>query len=195
MSEHQLSKITSSGGNQALHVHEVFHFRFCPACGGALGKTKVKENEPERLVCSQCAFILYQDPKLVACTIVEMNNKIVLLKRAIDPQKGKWVIPGGYVDQGEEVEAAAIRETREECGIAIRIKGLLGVYSYTGRVAVVVVYVADYLSGDLVADDESQAVRLCSREEIPWNDLAFPSTKDALKDYFDRQPSAPGSQP
>ena len=184
MSEHRLSKIRSSGGNEALHVHDAPSYRFCPACGGALRKLTLKENEPDRLVCSQCEFILYQDPKLVACTIVEMNGKIILLKRAIDPQKGKWVMPGGYVDQGEEVEAAAVRETREECGIEIRIKGLLGVYSYQGRVAVVVVYLADYLSGDLIAADESQAVRLCSYEEIPWDDLAFPSTKDALRDYY-----------
>ena len=187
MSEHQLHKIKSSGGNEALHVHEVFTFRFCPACGGTFETRKIKENEPDRLVCSQCEFILYQDPKLVACSIVEIENKIVLLRRAIDPQKGKWVIPGGYVDQGEKVENAAIRETLEECGIQTRLKSLLGVYSYTGRVAVVVVYVADYVAGDLVVDDESQEVRLCTAEEIPWDDLAFPSTRDALKDYYDLQ--------
>lgn len=184
MSEHQLSKIKSSGGNEALHVHEVFTFRFCPACGGPFQTRRIKENEPKRLICSQCEFILYQDPKLVACSIVELDKKIVLLKRAIDPQKGKWVIPGGYVDQGEKVESAALRETLEECGIKTRIKKLLGVYSYTGRVAVVVVYVAGYVSGDLIADDESQEVKLCSVEEIPWDDLAFPSTLDALKDYY-----------
>jgi len=187
MSEHQLSKIKSSGGNEALHVHEVFTFRFCPACGGPFQTRRIKENEPERLVCSQCEFILYQDPKLVACSIVELDQKIVLLKRAIDPQKGKWVLPGGYVDQGEEVESAAVRETLEECGIKTRVKNLLGVYSYRGRVAVVVVYVAEYISGDLFADDETQEVKRCNPEEIPWQDLAFPSTADALKDYYNIQ--------
>jgi ADP-ribose pyrophosphatase YjhB (NUDIX family) len=185
MSEHQLTKIKSSGGNEALHVHEVFTFRFCPACGGSLQSRKIKENEPERLVCTQCRFVLYQDPKLVACSIVEMKDKIVLLRRAIEPKKGKWVVPGGYVDQGEEVESAALRETLEECGIKTRIRKLQGVYSYTGRVAVVVVYVAEYVSGDLIADDESQEVRLCTLADIPWEDLAFPSTVDALKDYYD----------
>jgi ADP-ribose pyrophosphatase YjhB (NUDIX family) len=127
--------------------------------------------------------VLYIDPKLVACTIVEMQGKILLLKRSIEPQKGKWVIPGGYVDRGEEVQAAARRETREECGIKTRIRHLLGIYSYPGVTAVVVVYTADYLSGNPCAADETEEVRFYRPEEIPWNDLAFRSTADALRDY------------
>jgi 8-oxo-dGTP diphosphatase len=115
--------------------------------------------------------------------VVELDGKIVLLRRGIEPQLGKWVVPGGYVDRGEEVEAAALRETEEECGIKTRIKNLLGIYSYPGRPVVVVVYVAEYLSGDLTIGDETQEVKLFHLEEIPWNDLAFPSTVDALKDY------------
>ena len=87
------------------------------------------------------------------------------------------------MDRGEKVEDAAVRETEEECGIKTRIKNLLGIYSYHGRTVVVVVYVAEYLSGDLGAGDETQEVRFFHAEEIPWNDLAFPSTVDALKDY------------
>jgi len=82
----------------------------------------LKPEEPDRLVCSTCDFIFYLDPKVVACSIVEMEGRIVLLKRAIDPQKGKWVLPGGYVDRGEEVKAAALRETEEECGLKIHAK-------------------------------------------------------------------------
>jgi ADP-ribose pyrophosphatase YjhB (NUDIX family) len=81
------------------------------------------------------------------------------------------------------VEAAALRETEEECGIKTRIKKLLGIYSYLGRPVVVVVYVTEYLAGDLTAADEAQEVKLYRLEEIPWDDLAFPSTADALKDY------------
>jgi ADP-ribose pyrophosphatase YjhB (NUDIX family) len=142
-----------------------------------------KDREPARLVCSRCDFIFYLDPKLVACSIVEMDNGIVLLKRGIEPQKGKWVIPGGYVDRGEEVKAAALRETEEECGLKTSINKLLGVYSYPGRLVVVVVYVAEYLSGDLIIGDESQDVRLYRPKEIPWRALAFQSTVDALGDY------------
>lgn len=167
-----------------MHVHGRPNYRFCPLCGAGLKSLRLKENEPSRLVCSGCDFIFYQDPKLAACSVVELDDKIVLLKRAIGPQLGKWVIPGGFVDQGEEVEAAALRETEEECGLKTRIKNLLGVYSYDGRLVVVVVYVAERLSGDLIIGDETQEVRLYSQEEIPWNDLAFRSTVDALKDYY-----------
>jgi 8-oxo-dGTP diphosphatase len=159
-------------------------YRFCPVCGGSLGHLTLKEQEPQRLVCSRCDFVFYLDPKVVACSIVEMGRRIVLLKRDIEPQKGKWVLPGGYVDRGEEVSAAAMRETEEECGLRTRIKRLLGVYSYPVRPAVVVVYVAEYLSGDLVAADESQEAGLYLKEDLPWEELAFQSTVDALKDYL-----------
>ena len=115
--------------------------------------------------------------------MVEMNNGIVLLRRGIEPQKGKWVVPGGYVDRGEKVEDAALRETQEECGIKTELKDLLGVYSYPGRLVVVVAYIAKYLSGSLKADDESLEIKLLKTEDIPWHNLAFPSTVDALKSY------------
>jgi ADP-ribose pyrophosphatase YjhB (NUDIX family) len=159
-------------------------FRFCPVCGGPLKSLKLKENERIRLVCSACDFIFYLDPKVVACSILMMDGKIVLLKRGINPQKGKWVLPGGYVDRGEEVEAAAIRETREECGLRTRIERLLGIYSYPEHIPVVIVYVAQYISGDLVAGDETLEARLFSKDRTPWQDLAFQSTVDALKDFY-----------
>jgi len=107
-------------------IQEEPDFQFCPVCGGRLESSKLKENEPTRLVCSDCHFIFYLDPKLVASSVVELDGRIVLLRRGIEPQKGKWVVPGGYVDRGEAVEAAALRETEEECGIRTRIKNLLG---------------------------------------------------------------------
>ena len=164
-------------------MYEDVEFQFCPVCGGSLLRQILKEQEPPRLVCSQCDFVFYLDPKVVACSIVEIDGRIVLLKRAIDPQRGKWVLPGGYVDRGETVTAAAVRETQEECGLNTRVARLLGVYSYPGRPAVVVVYVAEYVSGELVADDETEEVGLYLEEEIPWPQLAFQSTVDALKDY------------
>jgi len=164
-------------------MHERPDFKFCPLCGSRLETLKLKTQEPSRLVCSDCSYIFYLDPKLVACSVVELDDRIVLLKRGIQPQRGKWVMPGGYVDREEQVEAAAIRETEEECGLKTRIKGLLGVYSYPGRLVVVVSYVTEYVSGHLIMGDEAQEVRLLRPEEIPWNDLAFPSTMDTLRDY------------
>lgn len=168
-------------------LHEYHEYRFCPVCGGSLRLSNLKSQEPGRLVCSACHFIFYQDPKVVACAIVEMGERIILLKRAMDPQKGKWVIPGGYVDRGEEVPHAAVRETIEECGLTVEIKTLLGVYSYKDRIPVVVVYLAGYVSGDLMVGDESVDARVFRQEEIPWEELAFQSTTDALRDYYKRR--------
>jgi ADP-ribose pyrophosphatase YjhB (NUDIX family) len=168
-----------------IDTHEEgLEFRYCPVCGGTLRSLQLKAIEPIRPVCSSCGFVLYLDPKLVACTVVPFDDKIVLLKRGIDPQMGKWVPPGGYVDRGETVEGAAIRETHEECGLVVEIESLLGVYSYPGRTPVVLVYVTRYVSGTLTAGDETKDVRLFSNADIPWEELAFPSTVDALRDYF-----------
>jgi len=166
-----------------FRMHEPPEFRFCPVCGGSLGSLVLKPGEPSRLVCASCRFVFYQDPKLAACSIVEFDGRIVLLQRGVEPQKGKWVMPGGFVDRGERVEAAARRETEEECGIRTRIKDLLGIYSYPGSTVVVAAFVAEYLSGELSARDESLDMMLVRPEEIPWDLLAFPSTIDALKDY------------
>ena len=166
------------------HDHE---FRFCPLCGSRFNVLVLKKNEPARLVCSSCAFIFFLDPKVVSCSITELDNKIVLLKRSIKPQKGKWVMPGGYVERGEEVRAAAIRETREECGLEVRIKYLLGVYSYAGVLPIVVVYVAEHVSGDLIAGDEALETGLFSLAKIPWKELGFQSTTEALTHYCERR--------
>ena len=164
-------------------MHHVHNYRFCPVCGGGLETRQLIAHEPERLVCSECDFIFYRDPKLVACSIIELSGKFILLQRRHNPHKGKWVVPGGYVDQGEEVEAAAVRETREECGLMTRIKNTLGVYSYKGYVDVMVFYIAEHISGDLTQGDEVLDIKLYPPEEIPWEKLAFKSTKDALRDY------------
>lgn len=163
------------------HHEPAFHF--CPVCGGGLNTVTLKQTEPPRLVCSRCRFVFYLDPKVVACAVVELGDRIVLLKRGIGPRKGRWVMPGGYVDRGEEVMAAAIRETGEECGLDIRIRDLAGVYSYPGNTQVVVVYTAQSLSGDLVAGDETMEAGLFHPGDIPWDQLAFRSTTDALRDY------------
>jgi len=144
----------------------------------------LEENGPARLVCSTCEFIFYLDPKVVACSISELDGAIVLLRRGISSQKGKWVIPGGYVDRGEEVKAAAVRETEEECGLKVEIKDLLGVYSYPDQIQVVIVYVAQYLSGDMAPGDETLEARLFTERQIPWQNLAFKHTEEALKDYY-----------
>ncbi len=161
------------------------NFRFCPECGGSLQPRLLKPGEPERLVCRDCEFVFYLDPKVAVGTIIESDDgRVVLIRRSIEPGYGRWVLPGGYVDRGEEVEEAAIREAREECGLDVRIEGLVGVYSYAGRTPIIIAYVAVIAGGTLVAADEALEARLFGPLEIPWNELAFPSTREALEDYL-----------
>ena len=162
-------------------------YRFCPRCGGALELRLVKSGEPERLVCTaaSCGFIFYLDPKIAVGTIINTSSgRLVLCRRAIDPGYGKWVFPGGYVDRGEPLTIAAIREAREECGLEIRLDGLVNIYSYPGRAPVIVVYAATALSGTLMHDDEQLETAEFDRDAIPWSELAFRSTEEGLRDYL-----------
>ena len=161
-------------------------YRFCPRCGGKLAPRVLKEGEPFRLVCEACGFIFYLDPKVAACTICMVNGGIVLARRGIEPEIGKWVFPGGFVDRGEAVSAAAVRETQEEVNLKVTLLGILDAYSFPGSDIVVIVYAADVVGGALKACDECQEVRTFPPEAVPWAELAFPSTRAALKDYLRR---------
>ncbi|MBM4259770.1 MAG: NUDIX hydrolase [Deltaproteobacteria bacterium] len=172
---------------QAEEHHPRPHFQYCPKCGGSLGRQRLKTHEPERLVCASCTFIFYDDPKVAACTVPIVDGKIVLLKRGIEPSYGKWVFPGGFLDRGERVEDAAARETWEEVNLKVEVTKLINVYSYPGYPVVVVVYLAKVVGGDLQAMDETLEVRTFAPHEIPWEDLAFPSTRDALTDLLQQE--------
>jgi ADP-ribose pyrophosphatase YjhB (NUDIX family) len=160
-------------------------FRFCPACGGRFETRQLKAGDPSRLVCGRCGYIHYFDPKVAVGTVITTaDDTIVLVRRAIEPGYGLWVFPGGYVDRGEEIKVAAIREAREEAGLDVRLDGLINIYSYPGRPIVIVVYKASIVAGELRIDEESLEARLFSRAEIPWRELAFRSTREALEDYY-----------
>ena len=170
-----------------LHPHDDSHtYRFCPRCGGPLERRVVKATEPERLVCTACDYVFYLDPKIAVGTIIRSaSERIVLVRRAIDPGYGKWVFPGGYVDRGEPLVTAAVREAREECGLEVRLDGLVNIYSYAGRAPVIVVYAATATGGTLGVDEESLESAEFDVASLPWDALAFRSTHEALKDYLD----------
>ena len=100
-------------------------YRFCPKCGGALETRLLRAGDPQRLVCTAaaCGFVFYMDPKVAVGTIIkDAGQRLLLIRRAIEPGYGLWVFPGGYVDRGEAVTAAAIREAREEAGRLLRFR-------------------------------------------------------------------------
>ena len=170
-----------------MHPHDERPYAFCPMCGGDLEPRAIKTTEPERLVCTRCGFIFYLDPKVAVGTIItNESGEIVLVRRAIEPGYGKWVFPGGFVDRGEEVHVAAVREAREETGLDIELGRLLNVYSYRGTVPVIIVYTATLVGGCLMCDDEGLEARFVAPDAIPWDELAFRSTKEALAEFIGR---------
>ena len=160
-------------------------YRFCPQCGGALTERLIKASEPKRLVCTACGFIFYIDPKLAVLALVPYRGGLVMVRRAIEPGYGLWVVPGGFVDIGEKVEEAVVRETQEEAGLTVRVVRLLNVHSYRHSRTVVLSYITEYLSGNLAAGDEELEARVFRPEEIPWEEIAFSSTRDAVKEYLE----------
>jgi ADP-ribose pyrophosphatase YjhB (NUDIX family) len=161
-------------------------YRFCPACAGTLELRLLKAGDPMRHVCTRCGQIIYLDPKVAVGTIIaDAAGRIVLVRRAIEPGYGLWVFPGGYVDRGEEITVAALREAREEVGLNVRLDGLVNIYSYAGRPLVVIVYAATWIGGEVVVDEEGLEARWFSEPEIPWDQLAFVSTREGLTQYFE----------
>ena len=168
-------------------------FRFCPSCGERLTPRRLKPADRERMTCPACDFVQYLDPKVAVGTLIRMeDSRLVLVRRAIEPGYGLWVFPGGYVDRGEHIVEAAVREAREESGLIVRVDGLVNIYSYAGTTPIIIVYTATAIGGELCTDDECLEARLFSAEEIPWDELAFRSTRDALTDcYSDARPNWP----
>lgn len=159
-------------------------YKFCPLCRGCFVNKRLVQNEPERLVCKNCGFVFYLDPKLVACTIAQTNNGIVLQRRKKEHKRGYWVLPGGYVDRGETLEEAAKREFFEETGLYSTITGLLGTYSYPGEANIIIVYQGEITGGTIRPCHESMSIDEFKENAIPWDRLAFDTTRNALKKYI-----------
>ena len=158
--------------------------RYCPCCGGPLEERYIEEDQHIRKICSICGFIFYLNPKVVAAAVPRQGDSIWLVRRSVEPSLGHWTFPGGYLDFGERVPDAAIRETFEETRLNVRLDGLLNIYSYADSRIVLVVYRATVIGGIAGVTPESQEVRAFRLDAIPWADLAFPSTREALADYL-----------
>ncbi len=159
-------------------------------CGQRL-TTAVPENDTRRrLVCLDCGFIHYINPRPVAGTIpVRADGAILLVRRAIQPRVGMWVFPGGYMDVGETAEEAAARETLEEANLTVTNLRLSGVYTRPEPGVVVIVYEAEATS-EAEAGDETSEIGWFTMDTIPWDELAFDSTTWALRDFVARRAGA-----
>ena len=137
------------------------------------------DNRP-RLVCDSCGFVSYDNPKVVVGSVCTWNDRILLCRRAIEPRRGFWTLPAGYLEVHESTSAGAAREAFEEACARIEIDAVLAVYNVPRISQVQIIYRARLLSADVAAGPESAEVGLFTWEEIPWADLAFPSVHWAL---------------
>jgi ADP-ribose pyrophosphatase YjhB (NUDIX family) len=166
----------SDGLNPALE-----QARFCPRCG-----EPATVDYPRSISCPHCGYGAYYNPKPVAAAIpVTAVGEIVLLRRGFDPGKDLWTFPGGFVDLGETVEEAAQREAREEIEADVELTGLVGVYSKPEERIVLIVFAAR-ITDTPQTTPEALQVEAFAPDEIPWQELAFWSTTNALKDFLAR---------
>ena len=151
-----------------------------------------------RWVCRSCGHIAYENPKVIAGSVVEADGRILLCKRAIEPRKGYWTLPAGFLELGESVEEGAVREAWEEAHARIAIDRVLAIYTIRHISQVQVMFRATLTHPEIVPGPESEALELLSWSEIPWGSLAFPSVKWALRHWHDvrfRQDFAPFGNP
>ncbi len=137
----------------------------------------------KRSVCDTCGFIDYVNPKIVVGSVVTYGEKFLLCRRAIEPRQGYWTLPAGFMEEGETTEEGAAREAMEEANAVIEIQDLLAIYNIPRISQVQLMYRASLPSPDFSAGPESLEVGLFSWEEIPWNELAFPSVYWALTQF------------
>lgn len=158
--------------------------KFCSVCASAI-ETRIPEGDNrERFVCSSCQTIHYQNPNIVAGCIAEWDDKILLCKRAIDPRKGTWTLPAGFMENHETVEQGATRETLEEANARVDNLSLFAMFSIPHISQVYMMFRSNLLDTDYHAGTESLAVELFTEDRIPWDELAFPVIRQTLEEYF-----------
>jgi ADP-ribose pyrophosphatase YjhB (NUDIX family) len=162
---------------------------FCLECGARLEEQLAFGRM--RLVCPGCGRVHFDDPKVAVGVVVELDGRVVLGKRGHEPNFGRWSFPSGYVDAGEKVEEAAIREVEEETGIKVRIDQLLGVYSTAGERTIFIAYAGSAVGGELSAGEECLEVRAFAPEDVP--NLAFPHDDAILRAWARRSERDTGS--
>lgn len=137
----------------------------------------------ERMVCPDCGFINYENPKIVVGSVCLWQERFLLCRRAINPRRGFWTLPAGFLELNEATAAGAMREAWEEAQARIVIDGLLAIYDIPRISQVQLIYRAHLETPDFAAGPESLEVKLFAWDDIPWEELAFPSVRWALDHY------------
>jgi len=157
---------------------------YCSDCGQTVSRKTPPGDTHSRWVCDACNTVHYQNPLVVVGCVPERDGKILLCKRAIEPRYGYWTVPAGFMELNESTATGAARETLEEACAEVEIGHLFAVVDVVDAGQVHLFYTARLL-GDFAAGDESLEVALFSKDEIPWDNIAFHSGRYALQKYFE----------
>ena len=161
---------------------------FCSRCGSPLRFGSVPGEDRERLVCIGCGHVAYVNPRLVVTTLpITDAGEIILIRRGIEPGKGSWAQPGGFLEVDETVNQAAIRETWEETGLLVEPGEIVGLYTRLEASVVTIVFEARIVGGTAAPTVEATDIVAFPPESIPWAGIAFKTTTWALRDWLDRR--------
>jgi ADP-ribose pyrophosphatase YjhB (NUDIX family) len=158
---------------------------FCGNCGKPVHLGTPDGDHRERYICENCNTVHYQNPRVIVGCLPVWEGKVLLCKRANDPRSGFWTLPAGFLEIGETAEEGALRETREESHAEVGIEHLFALYSVPQIGQVYLFFLSMLRNLQFGPSAESSAVNLFSEEEIPWDDLAFPSVRFTLEHYFE----------
>jgi ADP-ribose pyrophosphatase YjhB (NUDIX family) len=161
--------------------------KFCSQCGAELTLSMPPNDTRQRHVCTGCSAVHYQNPRVVAGCIPEWNGRILLCRRSIEPRAGHWNLPAGFMEVGETIAEAAVRETGEEANARVELLGLYSIMNLPHISQVYCMYRARLLDLDFSAGHESEDARLFGPGSIPWDDLAFPTVHHTLRFFIGDQ--------
>jgi ADP-ribose pyrophosphatase YjhB (NUDIX family) len=158
----------------------------CTNCGASLTFGSIEGEDRDRLSCSECGHIAYVNPRLVVTALpITDDGEIVLLRRGIEPGRGWWAQPGGFLEIDETVHEAAIRETLEETGLLIEPGEIIGLYSRLEAAVVTIAFESKVVGGSPTLTPEATEIAMFSPDRIPWSELAFRTTMWMLRDWID----------
>lgn len=159
--------------------------KFCSECGSQISIKIPEGDNRERHVCDDCGVIHYINPRIIAGTLPVYEGKVLLCRRAIEPRKGYWTLPAGFMENGETTAEAAARETIEEAEANVNLHGLYTVFNLPHISQVYMFFRADVIDGKYGVGVESLDTQLFEEKDIPWKELAFPTIYRTLKLYFE----------
>ncbi|MFQ5637250.1 MAG: NUDIX domain-containing protein [bacterium] len=158
--------------------------KFCSYCGSQITFGEIPGDSLPRFYCESCHTIHYQNPNMIVGCLPRWQDRVLLCKRAIEPRKNLWTLPAGFLENGENVEDGAIRETIEEANANVEIVRLFSVYSLPRVGQVYLIFLAELKDLDFYSGPESSEVKLFREQDIPWDEIAFSAVRFTLENYF-----------